>query len=101
SIFRDGDWLALFDGSNRIVAHGIFEAAGAIAIRILRRGPARPDAAWLRAQLADAVARHAALALSGAPAADAAGVAAAGVAHTLVRPAHRRLASAAAPALRV
>src|SRR5262245_41633124 len=58
----DGDWLALFDGANRVVAHGIFEAEGAIAIRVLRRGPERPDAAWLRAQLAAATARRAPLA---------------------------------------
>src|SRR5689334_18525907 len=167
-VFRDGDWLALFDGANRVVAHGIFETEGAIAIRVLRRGPARPDAAWLRAQLAaavarraplasrtdglrlvhgesdgipavvvdrfgdtlvatsysagaDALARYAALALSGArpeaagaPAAeiaagvgvaggvatvDAAGIAAIGIVHAIVRPAHRRSGSSRAAAL--
>ena len=61
-VFRDGDWLSLVDGANRVVAHGLFEAEGAIAIRILRRGPARPDAAWLRAQVAAALARRAPLA---------------------------------------
>lgn len=61
-VFRDGDWLSLVDGANRVVAYGIFEAQGAIAIRVLRRGPARPDAAWLRAQLAAAAARREALA---------------------------------------
>src|SRR5205814_5637584 len=38
------------------------EAIGAIAIRMLRRGPLPPDAAWLRGQLAAAVARRAELA---------------------------------------
>jgi 23S rRNA (cytosine1962-C5)-methyltransferase len=58
AIFRDGDWLRLVDGQNRVVGHGIFEAEGAIAIRILRRGPERPDAAWFQTQLAAAVARR-------------------------------------------
>ncbi|HWO25145.1 MAG TPA: class I SAM-dependent methyltransferase [Kofleriaceae bacterium] len=62
SVFHDGDWLSLVDGQNRVVAHGIYEAEGAIAIRVLRRGPERPDAAWLRGQLAAALARRAPLA---------------------------------------
>lgn len=62
SVLRDGERLRLVDGSNRVVGYGIYEATGAIAIRILRRGPAAPDAAWLRGQLASAVARRAELA---------------------------------------
>lgn len=61
-VFRDGDWLRLVDGDNRVVGHGIYEAGGAIAIRMLRRGAASPDAAWLRGRLAAAVARRAELA---------------------------------------
>ena len=61
-VFQGGDWLSLVDGANRVVAHGIFEAEGAIAIRVLRRGPERPDAAWLRGRLTDALARRAPLA---------------------------------------
>ncbi|MBS1119120.1 MAG: rRNA ((2499)-C(5))-methyltransferase [Deltaproteobacteria bacterium] len=57
-VFRDGDWLRLVDGSNRVVGHGLFESEGAIAIRVLRRGPERPDAAWFRGQLAAAQARR-------------------------------------------
>jgi 23S rRNA (cytosine1962-C5)-methyltransferase len=57
-VFRDGDWLRLVDGANRIVAHGSYESEGAIAIRILRRGAEPPDAAWLRAQLDAAIARR-------------------------------------------
>lgn len=62
NVFRDGDMLRLIDGHNRVVGHGFYEASGAIAIRIVRRGPAPPDAAWLRGQLAAAVARRAELA---------------------------------------
>jgi 23S rRNA (cytosine1962-C5)-methyltransferase len=62
TVFADGDWLRLVDGENRTIASGIYEATGAIAIRIVRRGPAPPDAAWLRAQLAAAIARRAPLA---------------------------------------
>ncbi len=61
-VFRDGDLLRLVDGSNAVVAHGTFEAEGAIAIRVVRRGPDRPDAAWLRATLDASLARRAALA---------------------------------------
>lgn len=60
-VFRDGDLLKLVDGSNAVVAHGTYEAEGAIAIRVLRRGPARPDAAYLRTTLATALARRAPL----------------------------------------
>lgn len=58
SVFADGDWLRLVDGTNQVVAHGIYESEGAIAIRIVRRGPDRPDAAWVRSQLDVALARR-------------------------------------------
>ena len=61
-VFRDGELLRLVDGNNRVVGHGFYEARGAIAIRLLRRGPAPPDAAWLRGQLAATIARRAQLA---------------------------------------
>ncbi len=60
-VFADGDWLRLVDGANRVVGHGIYEAEGAIAIRIVRRGPEPPDGSWLRDQLAAAISRRAAL----------------------------------------
>lgn len=62
SALRDGEMLRLFDGHNRIVGYGMYEASGAVAIRMLRRGSAPPDAAWLRGQLTAAVARRAELA---------------------------------------
>jgi 23S rRNA (cytosine1962-C5)-methyltransferase len=62
SAIGDGELLRLVDGNNRVVGHGLYDATGAIAIRVLRRGPAPPDAAWLRGQLAAAVARRAELA---------------------------------------
>ncbi|HET9990950.1 MAG TPA: hypothetical protein VFQ65_20605, partial [Kofleriaceae bacterium] len=61
-VFEDGDWLRLVDGANRVIGYGIFEAEGAIAIRVLRLGDARPDAAWVRHQLAVALGRRNALA---------------------------------------
>ena len=45
SVFHDGEWLRLVDGDNRVIGHGIYDAGGAIAIRILRRGAALLDAA--------------------------------------------------------
>ncbi len=62
SVFRDGAPLRLVDGDNRVIGHGFYEASGAIAIRVLRRGAAPPDAAWLRGQLATAVGKRAELA---------------------------------------
>jgi len=62
AVFHDGERLRLVDGSNRVVGYGFYEASGAIAIRVVRRGPAPPDAAWLRGQLTAAVARRAELA---------------------------------------
>jgi 23S rRNA (cytosine1962-C5)-methyltransferase len=62
SVFRDGQWLRLVDGANHVIGHGIYESEGAIAIRILRRGPDTPDATWLRAQLASALDKRAELA---------------------------------------
>jgi 23S rRNA G2069 N7-methylase RlmK/C1962 C5-methylase RlmI len=62
SVLSDGEPLRLVDGDNRVVAYGWYEASGAIAIRVARRGPVPPDAAWLRGQLTAAVARRAALA---------------------------------------
>src|SRR5665647_917004 len=58
AVFRDGDWLRLVDGTNKTVGYGIYEADGAIAIRMLRKGAERPDAAWLRGKLKDALARR-------------------------------------------
>ncbi len=57
-VFHDGDRLKLVDGQNKIIAHGIYDAEGAIAIRIVRRGDAPPDAAWLRATLKTALAKR-------------------------------------------
>jgi 23S rRNA G2069 N7-methylase RlmK/C1962 C5-methylase RlmI len=61
-VFGDGDWLRLVDGTNRVIGYGIFEAEGAIAIRVLRLGEAPPDAAWVRHELAVALGRRNALA---------------------------------------
>lgn len=60
-VFRDGDWLRLIDGSNKVLGYGFYEAEGAIAIRVLRRGDARPDAAWVKQKLTAALAKRAEL----------------------------------------
>lgn len=57
-VFRDGDWLRLVDGTNKVIGYGIYEAEGAIAIRMLRKGTERPDAAWLKKKLTTALARR-------------------------------------------
>jgi 23S rRNA (cytosine1962-C5)-methyltransferase len=62
NIFTDGQWLRLVDGQNKVVGHGIYEADGAIAIRVLRQGDGPADAAWLSQTLDVALARRAELA---------------------------------------
>lgn len=49
--FRAGQWLALNDAANQIVGYGLYEPTGAIAVRVLKRGPTPPDTAWLGEQL--------------------------------------------------
>lgn len=58
----DGQWLALYDGGNQVVGHGVYAAEGAIAIRVLDRGPTRPTAATFAARIERALAARAALA---------------------------------------
>jgi 23S rRNA (cytosine1962-C5)-methyltransferase len=58
SALVDGQWLALYDGSNQIIGYGIYEAAGAIGIRVVSRGAARPDAAHFRAKIDAALAKR-------------------------------------------
>jgi 23S rRNA (cytosine1962-C5)-methyltransferase len=55
TIFGDGDWLRLVDGANKVIGHGVYEADGAIAIRMLRRGPEPADAAYFRGLLMTAL----------------------------------------------
>jgi 23S rRNA (cytosine1962-C5)-methyltransferase len=61
-VFPDGQWLRLYDHANTVIGHGIYEAEGAIAIRLLRRGDRRPDADWVQAQVLAAIDRRRALA---------------------------------------
>jgi len=60
-VFRDGDWLRLVDGKNAVVGYGIYDAEGAIAIRLVRRGADAPTAKWLRGVLSTALGKRAAL----------------------------------------
>src|ERR1700690_1614346 len=62
AVFADGEWLRLYDGANRVVGHGVYEAEGAIAIRVLRTGGAPVDAAYVRGRVAAAIAKRAELA---------------------------------------
>jgi 23S rRNA (cytosine1962-C5)-methyltransferase len=57
-VFEDGQWLRLVDGKNKVLGYGIYEAKGAVAIRVLRRGEAAPDGAWLRGQVDAALAKR-------------------------------------------
>jgi 23S rRNA (cytosine1962-C5)-methyltransferase len=61
TVFRDGQWLALVDQDNRPVGTGIYEASGAIAVRVLERSARRPDAAWVAERVAAALERRAPL----------------------------------------
>lgn len=54
----DGQWVALYDAGNTIVGHGIYQSTGAVGIRIVSRGPARPDAASLGHAIALALAKR-------------------------------------------
>jgi 23S rRNA (cytosine1962-C5)-methyltransferase len=62
SVLADGQWLRLVDGANQIIGHGIYEAEGAIAIRMLRRGAAPVDAAFVRGRVTAALGKRAGLA---------------------------------------
>ena len=57
----DGQWLALYDGANQVVGHGVYAAEGALAIRILARGPSRPRGEDFLARIDRAVAKRAKL----------------------------------------
>ena len=61
AVFADGQWLALFDGNNRIVGYGIFEAEGAIAIRVLSRDGERPRGKMFANRVDIAMAKRATL----------------------------------------
>ena len=61
TVFADGQWLALYDGSNRIVGYGIFEAEGAIAIRVLSRDGERPRGNMFAQRIDIAMAKRAIL----------------------------------------
>jgi len=57
-VFPDGQWLALVDGQNRPVGFGIYQAEGAVGIRVLRPGATPPDSDWLQRKLNRALERR-------------------------------------------
>ncbi|HTM20229.1 MAG TPA: class I SAM-dependent methyltransferase [Kofleriaceae bacterium] len=61
AVVADGQWLRLVDGGTRVVGWGIYEAEGAIGVRILKRGEGAPDARWLGARIHQALAWRAEL----------------------------------------
>jgi 23S rRNA (cytosine1962-C5)-methyltransferase len=58
SVLSDGEWLRLYDGANKVIGHGIYESEGAIAIRLLRTGDGKPDAAWWKSRVEAALAKR-------------------------------------------
>lgn len=60
-VFGDGQGLRLVDGKNQVLGYGLYEAEGAIAIRVVRRGPEPPSAAWLAQQVDAALEKRRAL----------------------------------------
>lgn len=61
TVFQDGQWLALVDGANEALGFGVYEAEGAVAIRVLRTGDKPPDTKWVRKAVDRALARREAL----------------------------------------
>lgn len=59
--FADGQWLRLYDGNNTVVGYGMYQALGAIAIRVIRRGALAPTAEWIRSMVSTAAQRRASL----------------------------------------
>ncbi len=57
-VFADGDKLRLVGGDNRVLGHGVYQAEGAVAIRILSRGERAPDAAWVAHRVGRALERR-------------------------------------------
>jgi 23S rRNA (cytosine1962-C5)-methyltransferase len=57
-VFDNGQWLRLVDGENQIYGHGMYEAEGAIAVRLIARGAREPDAAWVAETVEHALSRR-------------------------------------------
>jgi 23S rRNA G2069 N7-methylase RlmK/C1962 C5-methylase RlmI len=54
----DGQWLRLVDGANQVAGFGFYHEEGAIAIRVVRKGPEPPGPEWIRATLRSALDRR-------------------------------------------
>ncbi len=61
SVFKDGQWLALVDGTNRLLGHGIHQKEGLQGIRVLQWGPQPPTTEVLAQKVAKALKRREAL----------------------------------------
>jgi 23S rRNA G2069 N7-methylase RlmK/C1962 C5-methylase RlmI len=61
SVFDNGQWLSLVDGSNQVVGYGFYQQVGAIALRVLRQGAEPPAADWIRSLVRSSIDRRSAL----------------------------------------
>jgi 23S rRNA (cytosine1962-C5)-methyltransferase len=58
SVFAVGQWLQLVGPQNDVLGYGIYEEDGIIAIRVLKQGSTKPDAAWIGARVDKAIAKR-------------------------------------------
>lgn len=54
-VFRTGQWLQLMSHENAVLGFGIFEKAGLIGIRVLKRGKTPPTREWISKQVEKAL----------------------------------------------
>lgn len=57
-VFEDGQWLQLLDGTNETVGWGLYQAAGGVGIRVLRKGENPPSLEWYRKLVQKAIAQR-------------------------------------------
>ncbi len=57
-VFEDGQWLQLLDGANETVGWGLYQAAGGVGIRVLRKGENPPSREWYHKLVQKAIAQR-------------------------------------------
>lgn len=58
SVFKEGEWVALVGPNNEPLGFGLYQEAGAIAVRVFRLGAKPPDLAWFKSQIDKAIQRR-------------------------------------------